>query len=121
MTNDRAERIVNAQPWEPLPGMVKLQCDACRFFFASHDPAAELCPDCMIRVSRRRAKMGVETSATWPKLRETLGLFCPGHKFDRKRQLCGYRSNQSLNDFRLHGRPALNRPPFLAHPLRNAG
>ena len=37
-------RVTNAKPWEPLPGMVKRQCDWCRYFFAapatSHEPGA---------------------------------------------------------------------------------
>ena len=28
-------RVTNAQPWEPLLGMVKRQCDWCRYFFAA--------------------------------------------------------------------------------------
>jgi hypothetical protein len=28
-------RAVNAEPWEPMPGMVKRQCPQCRYFFAS--------------------------------------------------------------------------------------
>ena len=40
-------RAINAEPWEPMPGMVKRQCPECRYFFASL-PAAEdpRCPDC---------------------------------------------------------------------------
>jgi hypothetical protein len=41
-------RAINAQPWEPLPGMLKRRCDWCRYFFAapanSHEPR---CPDCV--------------------------------------------------------------------------
>ena len=41
-------RAINAQPWEPMPGMVKRQCPWCRYFFAapadSHEPR---CPDCV--------------------------------------------------------------------------
>ena len=28
-------RRINAQPWEPPPGMVKRQCQHCRYFFAA--------------------------------------------------------------------------------------
>jgi hypothetical protein len=28
-------RAINAQPWEPLPGMVKRQCPCSRYFFAA--------------------------------------------------------------------------------------
>jgi len=45
---EREARAVNALPWEPMPGMVKRQCDWCRYFFAapavSHEPR---CPDCV--------------------------------------------------------------------------
>jgi hypothetical protein len=50
MEDEEADaRAVNAQPWEPPPGMVKRQCPYCRYFFAA--PAIEpggalLCPDC---------------------------------------------------------------------------
>jgi hypothetical protein len=41
-------RAVNAEPWEPMPGMVKRRCDWCCYFFAapaeSHEPR---CPDCV--------------------------------------------------------------------------
>jgi len=42
-------RTVNAQPWEPLPGMVKKQCSWCHYFFAVPADEAEAtsrCPDC---------------------------------------------------------------------------
>jgi hypothetical protein len=40
-------RAVNAEPWEPPPGMVKRQCDWCRYFFAAPaDSPAPRCPDC---------------------------------------------------------------------------
>jgi hypothetical protein len=32
-------RAVNAQPWEPLPGMAKKRCSRCSFWFAV--PVAE--------------------------------------------------------------------------------
>jgi hypothetical protein len=35
MKAEEAEaRAINAQPWEPPPGMVKRQCPECRYFFA---------------------------------------------------------------------------------------
>jgi hypothetical protein len=41
-------RAINAEPWEPLPGMVKRQCPVCRYFFAAlPDAAKPLCPDCV--------------------------------------------------------------------------
>jgi hypothetical protein len=37
---EASARAVNAEPWEPMPGMVKRQCPKCRYFFAA-PPAAE--------------------------------------------------------------------------------
>ena len=48
MTDEEPDaRAINAQPWEPPPGMIKRRCSACRYFFAAPitSPAA-LCPDC---------------------------------------------------------------------------
>jgi hypothetical protein len=45
-SEEAAARAINAQPWEPLPGMVKQQCPACRYFFAAQAAAPSLlCPD----------------------------------------------------------------------------
>ncbi len=42
-----AARAINAEPWEPLPGMVKRQCPWCRYFFDTPaDAPTGLCPDC---------------------------------------------------------------------------
>ncbi len=43
----RWSRAINAEPWEPVPGLVKRQCPQCRYFFATPTatPAA-VCPDC---------------------------------------------------------------------------
>jgi formylmethanofuran dehydrogenase subunit E len=42
-----AARAVNAEPWEPLPGMMKRKCSECRYFFATPKAAlVALCPDC---------------------------------------------------------------------------
>jgi hypothetical protein len=48
-------RTINAEPWQPLPDMLKLRCAGCRYWFATRDPAAVRCPDCAIkqRASRR--------------------------------------------------------------------
>ena len=41
-------RAINAEPWEPLPGMVKQQCSWCRYLFAAPQDAKEKrCPDCV--------------------------------------------------------------------------
>jgi hypothetical protein len=38
-------RAINAEPWEPLPGMVKRQCPECRYFFAVDPDSLEArCP-----------------------------------------------------------------------------
>jgi len=40
-------RAINAEPWEPMAGMVKRQCPQCRYFFASPVGSAELrCANC---------------------------------------------------------------------------
>jgi hypothetical protein len=52
-TDEATSRAVNAQPWEPPPGMVKRQCAWCRYFFAARPDAEELrCPDCISFGSR---------------------------------------------------------------------
>ena len=59
MTDEEAAaRAVNAEPWEPMPGMVKLRCSTCSYWFAA--PAAgasELCPDCAIRKRIREERL----------------------------------------------------------------
>ena len=40
-------RRVNAQPWGPPPGMVKLQCERCAYWFAASDPRTPRCQDCV--------------------------------------------------------------------------
>jgi hypothetical protein len=42
-------RAVNAEPWQPLPGMVKRRCSQCRYLFAvpvAEAEATSRCPDC---------------------------------------------------------------------------
>ena len=40
-------RAINAEPWEPMLGMVKRQCPQCRYFFASPVESAERrCANC---------------------------------------------------------------------------
>jgi hypothetical protein len=49
-------RATNAEPWEPLPGMVKAQCPACLYFFAAPIAATTLlCPDCAAEGTRPAA------------------------------------------------------------------
>ena len=33
--NEATTRAINAEPWEPMPGMVKRQCPECRYWFAA--------------------------------------------------------------------------------------
>lgn len=48
-------RAINAQPWDPLPGMVKRCCDRCAFYFATQaDAQLSLCPQCTIAQRRRQ-------------------------------------------------------------------
>jgi hypothetical protein len=55
-SEEAAARAINAQPWEPLPGMVKAQCQACRYFFAAPVAATTLlCPDCASEGTRSAA------------------------------------------------------------------
>jgi hypothetical protein len=52
-------RATNAEPWEPLHGMVKRQCSECWYFFAAPRHQARtglLCPDC--------ASAGTKSAAT---------------------------------------------------------
>ena len=47
--DESSSRAVNAQPWEPLPGMVKRRCLRCRYWFAvpiAEAEATSRCPDC---------------------------------------------------------------------------
>jgi hypothetical protein len=49
MEDEEADaRAINAQPWEPPPGMIKRQCPYCRYLFAApiEPEAVLLCPDC---------------------------------------------------------------------------
>ena len=51
MTDEEPDaRAVNAEPWEPMPGMVKLRGSACSYWFAAGAADAENCPDCAIRL-----------------------------------------------------------------------
>ena len=57
MDAEAAARAINAEPWEPMPGMVKRQCPKCRYFFAAPPGAEESrCPDC-VGLGQRAAKL----------------------------------------------------------------
>ena len=38
---EASARAVNAEPWGPMPGMVKRQCPQCRYLFAAPVAAGE--------------------------------------------------------------------------------
>jgi hypothetical protein len=46
-------RAVNAEPWEPPPGMLKARCAACSYWFAAPDARVERCPDCRLNPRRK--------------------------------------------------------------------
>jgi len=53
--DEATSRAVNAQPWNPPPGMLKRQCPRCRYWFAvPTDSHEERCPDCATSGSRAR-------------------------------------------------------------------
>jgi hypothetical protein len=50
-----AGRALNAEPWEPMPGMVKRQCPECCYYFAAASDREEpRCPDCASEGTRIR-------------------------------------------------------------------
>ena len=58
--HEGAARAVNAEPWEPLPGMVKRQCRWCRYRFAAPAGSEDLrCPDCARFGTRPRRTLRV--------------------------------------------------------------
>ena len=59
--DEATSRAVNAQPWEPLPGMAKKRCSQCRYSFAvpiadgqADDALSRLC-ELWDKDDRRRA------------------------------------------------------------------
>jgi hypothetical protein len=58
MDEDSEARAINAQPWKPMRGMVKLRCVACFYYFAARDRATQRCPDCEIAHQRELAREG---------------------------------------------------------------
>jgi hypothetical protein len=55
-SEEATARAINAEPWEPPPGMVRKQCPACRYFFAAPVAATTvLCPDCASEGTRTAA------------------------------------------------------------------
>ena len=54
-SEEAAARAANAEPWEPMPGMVKRQCPRCRYLFAAAVDREELrCADCVAAGTRSR-------------------------------------------------------------------
>ena len=45
-------RVINNEDWKPLPGMTKLKCSICLFWFASYRADAARCPDCVEKQQR---------------------------------------------------------------------
>jgi hypothetical protein len=53
-------RAINAQPWQPLSGMVKKRCSRCSFWFAvpvAEADATSRCPDCAALGTRLARKV----------------------------------------------------------------
>ena len=56
LTEDAAAREINAQPWQPLPGMTKVRCSHSNFWFAAVDADTAHCLDCQLALARRGRK-----------------------------------------------------------------
>ena len=54
-TDKEEARAINAEPWDPPPGMMKRQCLRCRYWFASPIEVG-LCPDCGEKFERGRRR-----------------------------------------------------------------
>ena len=56
--NEATTRAINAEPWEPMPGMVKRQCPECRYWFAAPANRAiePRCQDCVEKLPRGRQR-----------------------------------------------------------------
>ena len=60
-SEEATARQINAEPWEPMQGMVKRQCPACRYYFAARAGSLEpRCQDCLALGTRpeRSAQFG---------------------------------------------------------------
>lgn len=53
---------VNRSNWEPLPGMRKMLCVVCDYYFATAK-ATDTCPECVEREQRRYAREGRQALA----------------------------------------------------------
>jgi hypothetical protein len=52
-TSTRQAHAVNEEPWDAPPGMSKLRCEDCRYWFAAPDAGVKRCPDCALALLRR--------------------------------------------------------------------
>ena len=66
-TLDQASaRAINAEPWEPLAGMVKRRCLQCLYWFAAWPSSDEqCCPDCATALSRQQQPSLVSGPLCW--------------------------------------------------------
>jgi hypothetical protein len=64
LARDAAARAINAEPWEPPPGMVKLRCADCHYWFAARDVSAERCADCCAILQRRQLALEMARKTT---------------------------------------------------------
>jgi hypothetical protein len=55
---EAAARAINAEPWEPMPGMLKRECPECRYWFAAPVNRAlePRCSDCVDKLPRGRRR-----------------------------------------------------------------
>jgi hypothetical protein len=67
---EASARAVNAEPWEPMPGMVKRECPKCRYFFTS---SPHLRPPRSRAAGLRRARPAIHGPRLTPQ-REAEGL-----------------------------------------------
>jgi hypothetical protein len=52
---DKKARAENEAPWKPPPGMLKLRCQRCSFWFVASEKPVLLCADCAIVTRYQRA------------------------------------------------------------------
>jgi predicted Zn-ribbon and HTH transcriptional regulator len=50
-------RAIKEEPWEPLPGMVKVRCEDCEYWFATPARARiARCPECVLERRKTRCQ-----------------------------------------------------------------
>jgi hypothetical protein len=87
---DARARAINAEPWQPLPGMVKLRCQHCSYWFATRDADVPCCPDCRIRLRRKQPEFASPTPAKKPigragRANRKLEIITPGPELESTR------------------------------------